>query len=323
MSCAVAYQLTGKKEYAEKCVLFLRRLCDLENGYPTTFRANGQNFVKEGGFFQDVARGYDMILDSGLLSKEDKVLIENTFRLHIKTIQLGTDIGAISNWDVAEITSALYCALALQDWHLVESLLYGPTGVYQQFSHGVMSDGWWYECAVGYNLWVASEFSEIAIALQPWGINFKDQQIPIGTTPFFSLIPERKKPGLYGMDFMKWGPLLKNSVGIKDMWDAMIPFLDYRGVMFAVNDATETRVTGDRLELAYYLYGDPEYAAVINRGSRKGLLYGVPDLPDVTSEKIKKSAYADNMGIVQLRFSWRTPWTFRSNQLCKHDALRS
>jgi len=300
-NCAIAYQLTGNKAYAEKCVLFLRRISNLKNGYPTTFRANDQNFVKEGGFFQNVARGYDMIYDSGLLTKEDIELIENTFRLHIKTIQLGTDFGAISNWDVAEVTSALYCALALQDRHLVEQLLYGPTGIYQQFTHGVMSDGWWYECAVGYNLWVASEFTEVAIALEPWGINFKDQQMPIGTSPFFSLIPERKRPGLYGMDFMKWGPLQKNSLGIKDMWDAMIPFLDYRGVMFAVNDATETRVGGDRLELAYSIYRDPEYAAIINRDNRRSLLYGVTDLPDVTSEKIKESAYADNMGIVQLR----------------------
>ncbi|MFC1760543.1 hypothetical protein ACFL6U_00500 [Planctomycetota bacterium] len=299
--CATAYQLTGKKEYAEKCVQFIRYVVDPETGYPSTFRGNPVNFVKEGVLFQGIARGYDMILDSGLLTEEDKALAEDTFRMHIKTIQLGTDFGAISNWDVAEVTSALYCALCLQDWHLVDELLHGPTGVYQQFSHGVMSDGWWYECAVGYNLWVASEFSEIAIALEPWGINFKDMQLPLGTSPWFSLIPERKKPGLYGMDFMKWGPLHKNSISIKDMWDAMIPFLDYRGVMFAVNDATETLVQGDRLELAYYFYRDPEYAAVINRGEGRGLLYSVPDLPDVTSEKIKQSAYADNMGIVQLR----------------------
>ncbi|MDF7799286.1 hypothetical protein P4C99_07405 [Pontiellaceae bacterium B1224] len=299
--CAIAYQVTRKKEYAEKCALFIRRVVNLDNGYPTTFRGNAQNFVKEGVFFQHVARAYDMILDSGILTDEDKELVENTFRLHIETIQLGTDFGAISNWDVAEVTSALYCALAIQDWHLVEELLYAPTGIYQQFIHGVMSDGWWYECAVGYNLWVASEFSEIGIALLPWGINFIDEEMPIGPTQYFALLPERRVPGLFGMDFMKWGPLAKNSVNIKDMWDAMIPFLDYRGVMFAVNDATEMKVTGDRYELAYYLYRDPEYAAVINRGTERSLLYGVPDLPNVTSEKMKESAYADNIGIVQLR----------------------
>ena len=248
-----------------------------------------------------MARAYDMILDSGILTAEDIQLVEHTFRLHIETIQLGTDFGAISNWDVSEVTSALYCALAIQDWNLVEELLYGPTGIYQQFTHGVMSDGWWYECAVGYNLWVSSEFSEIGIALRPWGINLIDQQIPIGTTPYFSLLPERKKPGLFGMDFMKWGTLSSNSLGIKNMWDAMIPFLDYRGVMFAVNDATETLVTGDRYELAYYLYRDPEYAAVIQRGTKRSLLYGVPNLPKVASDKMKQSAFSDNMGIVQLR----------------------
>jgi hypothetical protein len=299
--CAIAYQATRNKAYAEKCALFIRRVVNLENGYPTTFRGNAQNFVKEGVFFQHMARAYDMILDAGILTEEDQKLVEHTFRLHIETIRLGTDFGAISNWDVSEVTSALYCALAIQDWHLVEELLYSPTGIYQQFIHGVMSDGWWYECAVGYNLWVSSEFSEIGIALRPWGINLIDEQIPIGTTPYFCLLPERNKPGLFGMDFMKWGPLSKNSLSIKDMWDAMIPFLDYRGVMFAVNDAMETKVTGDRYELAYYLYGDPEYAAVINRGTKRSLLYGVPNLPKVTSDKMKRSAYADNIGIVLLR----------------------
>ncbi|NME68206.1 COG1470 family protein [Flammeovirga aprica] len=301
MNCAMAYRLTKKEEYAKKCIVFLEKLVDEEKGYPATFRVNQNNFVKEGGVFQDVARGYDMLLDSDLLTEQLKEKVEKTFRLYIETAMLGNDDGGVNNWDLSELAGAFYCALVIQDWHLVDWVLNSPSGIYRQFTQGVMSDGWWYECAVGYNLWCSTMFSEIAIALRPWGENFVDAQMPIGTTPYYSLLPERMKAGLYGMNFDKWGAMHKPSVGIKDMWNALIPFLDYRGVIFAVNDAQEAVVTGEPYELAYYLYGDPEYAAVIQRGKGRNLLYGVPELPEVESETVKQSAYADNMGIVQLR----------------------
>ncbi len=301
MNCAIAYRLTGKKEYAQKCVEFLRKLSNEEKGYPSTFRVNQNNFVKEGGVFQDIARGYDMVKDCDLLTAQDHQKIEKTFRLYVETAMLGNDNGGINNWDLSELAGAFYSALVIQDWHLVDWCLNSPSGIYRQFTQGVMSDGWWYECAVGYNLWCSTMFSEMAIAMRPWGENFVDAQHPIGTTPYYSLLPERMQPGLYGMNFDKWGTINKSSVGIKDMWDALVPFLDYRGVMFAVNDAQESLVTGEPYELAYYLYGDLEYAAIVAKGNSRNLLYGVPELPEMTSEKCKKSAYADNMGVVQLR----------------------
>ncbi|MFR9649314.1 MAG: hypothetical protein SNJ33_01125 [Rikenellaceae bacterium] len=301
MDCAIAYRLTGDKKYAQKCVDFLRVLIDEERGYPSTWRVNQNNFVKEGGVFQNIARTYDMIMDSGLLTEHDHELIEKTFRLYIGIALDGNDNGGIGNWDLSELTGALYCALMVGDFHLAKEVLYSPSGIYQQFAQGVMSDGWWYECSVGYNVWCATMFSEAGIALRPWGVNFIDEEIVLGKVPHYSLLPERMKAGLYGMDFNKWGAISNNSLGIKGMWDALVPFLDYRGIMFAVNDAQETKVVGEPFELAYYLYRDPEYAAVINYSGERNLLYGVPDLPQVESVKATHSAYADNLGAVQLR----------------------
>ncbi len=299
--CGIAYRLTGKEEYAQKIVQLMRRLISPEDGYPVTLHGGGDSFVAEGVFFQGVARAYDMIRDAGLFTAEEEALIEQTFRLYINRCIAGNQRGGIGNWNIAEITGAIYAALCLQDWHLVETLLTMPTGIKGQISHGVMGDGWWYECAVGYNLWVATEFCEIAIALEPWGINLKDKRFPVGTTAHYSLEPDRRRPGLYGMSFDKWGALETNSVGIKDMWDAVLPFLDYRGVLFAINDAKEDQVTAKPYEIAYYLYGDPEYAAVIQRGDKRDLLYGDPDLPDAASKAIAVSSYADNIGAVLLR----------------------
>jgi hypothetical protein len=301
MGCGIAYQLTGNEAYAQKIVTLLRRLVREEDGYPVTLRGGSESYVGEGVFFQGVARSYDMIRDSGLLTADDHALIEKTFRLYIGRCIKGNTRGCVNNWDVAEQAAALYCALALQDWSAADHFLNHPSGLYAQLYHGVMADGWWYECAVGYNVWVASEFSEVAIALEPWGINLKDQRFLLGTTPRVSLQPNRRNAGLYGMSFKKWGSINQNSIGIKDMWDAVIPFLDYRGVLFAVNDAKEDKVTGKPYELAYSLYGDPEYAAVVRRSGERDLLYGVPELPQVTSEKMTQSACADNIGVVQLR----------------------
>lgn len=301
MAAGISYQLTGKKQYAEKVALFLRRLSDPQTGYPNTLRACHQSFVQEGHFFQHIVMAYDMIRTAQVLSEKETQNLEKTFRLFIETVDKGLGSGAINNWVLSEITGSIYCALALQDWDLVEKIFNGPQGIVDHLKQGVMSDGWWYECTISYNVWCASEFSQIALALEPWGLDFKNTRYPIGTSKYYSLMPEFKEPGLYGMNFEKWGTITKNSVGIKDMWDALPSFTDYRGIMFGVNDAKENLVSGQPYELAYYMYKDPEYAAIIKRGDKRDLLYAVPELPQTLSELQTKSAFADNMGIVLLR----------------------
>ena len=51
MAAAIAYQLTGERQYAEKVQTFMRRLCDPERGYLKTLRGCSQSFVQEGHFF--------------------------------------------------------------------------------------------------------------------------------------------------------------------------------------------------------------------------------------------------------------------------------
>ncbi len=302
MAAAISYQLTGERKYAEKVATFMRRLCDPARGYLRTLRGCSQSFVQEGHFFQHIAMAYDAVLPSGVFTVEDKELVEKVFRQFVDVVRLQEEQGAINNWKLSEMCGALYCALVLQDWSLVEELLYHPSMIVDHLSHGVMNDGFWYECSVGYNVWCATEFSQAALALQPWGEDLIHRQVPMGATPWYSLMPDFKKgDGIYGVNFHKWGPVTKNSVCIKDMWDALPRFADYRGVMFAVNDAQETLVGGESYELAYYLYRDPEYAAIIRRGGKRDLLYGVPELPETGSVMDRQSAYADNIGIVNLR----------------------
>lgn len=320
LAAAWAWQLTRDKTYADKVALFLCRLSNPLTGYPVTLRACNQSLVQEGGFFQHIAMAYDMILDSGALSADDRRQIETTFHLFMATIDRADDYGPINNWNVSEVCGAFYCALAMQDLFAADHFFSGPAGICDQLSKGVMDDGWWYECSISYNMWVASEFTQVGLAYKPFGVNFLDMKVPASYSPRTLLVAElsggvtsgmtpeqRRTP--FGMNPDIFGPNTKPYRDIRDMWNSLLPFIDWRGVMFGVNDSTENQVTGYRtevgaqpFEIAYYAYHDPAYAAMIKLGNgQRDLLYGVPNLPAKTPENFRRSAYADNVGLVMLR----------------------
>lgn len=321
MNCGFAYQIISDKKFAEKIALYLRRLSDPARGYPATLRACNQSLVQEGHYFQHVAMAYDMALPSGVFSEVDKAQIENTFRTLFETLRRANDYGPINNWNVSEVTGALYCALVLGDLAEAERWFCGPAGICDQLSKGVMDDGWWNECSVAYNTWVTSEFTQAALALEPFGINFRDMKVPAsfsgrmglaselsGGTAVGGTPEERRKP--FGMEPKSFGPNTKPCRDLRMMWDSLLPFLDDRSVMIGVNDSTESFVGGTRteiggaapFELAYYVYRDPAYASVIKNGhSKRDLIYGVPELPEQTPSRYTDSAFADNVGLVMLR----------------------
>jgi hypothetical protein len=219
--------------------------------------------------------------------------------------ELTTDF-QISNWTVSYKVGQLYCALALQDLAAAQRLLYSPMGIIDQLVKGTLDDGWWYELSISYNTWVASEFSQIAIAMQPWGYDLANARFPANYRSGEETPPELEE---YGMSKAQWGPIHHNYIGIKRMWDLLPRMVDYRGVLFGLNDSGEMRVAGFRgeaharpLELAYYLYRDPAYATLIKQsGEARDLIYGVPELPESTPDLSAQSAYADNGGVAVLR----------------------
>lgn len=321
MNCGFAYQITRDPKFAEKTAVYLRRLSDPVRGYPATLRACNQSLVQEGNFFQHVAMVYDMTLPSGCLSKADQAQIETMLRALIETLRRANDYGPINNWNVSEVIGGFYCALVLGDLAEAERWFSGPAGIVDQISKGVMDDGWWNECSVSYNTWVTSEFTQVALAYEPFGVNFREMKVPASYSLRVALVSElsggtvvggtpeeRRKP--FGMEPKVFGPNTKPYRDIRMMWDSLLPFLDYRSVMFGVNDSTENLIGGARseiggaspFELAYYVFRDPAYAAVIkNGGAKRDLLYGVPELPANAPEHFRDSAFADNVGLAMLR----------------------
>lgn len=301
---AVAWQLTGERKYAEKVALFLRRLADPETGYPKTLQASAGSLVQEGVFFQHTAWAYDTIFNAGVLTKEDHATIARTFRRYFYVIDQSISQGITGNWEVAQLCGAIYCALAIQDLAAVERFVEGPGGFYDQASNGIMSDGWWYECSIGYNGWVTSEFTQLALALQPWGVDYLHASFPATYSKEYSIFPvdaDERRQIIYGKPFQKWGPVHKPYVKIQDMWNAMLPYIDFHGVMFANNDAVENRFDANYYEIAYFAYRDPKYAALIKSSGKRDLIYGVADLPEDTPTLGEGSAYSDNVGVAMLR----------------------
>ncbi len=301
MAAAIAWQLTGEKKYAEKVATFLRRLADEKTGYPSTFAVCNQSRVQEGEFFQYIVWAYDSIRDADVLSAADVQRIERTFRLYMETVELELSKGNISNWQVAQCTGALYCALTLQDMVSLRRYLWGPCGYADFLGKGVMDDGWWWEGATSYNLWVASELTQIALACEPWGIDLKNLHIPASPSPQTILEPWATGPQLFGMSFEKWGPSRHNYRTLKSMWDTVPVMTDYRGVCFGFNDGHEELVAGQRFDLAYYAFRDPAFAAIIKNSSNRDLLYAVPELPEKTPQPSGASGTAENLGITVLR----------------------
>ena len=202
----------------------------------------------------------------------------------------------------------------MQDLVSADRYFSGPGGICDQLAKGTMDDGWWYECAVSYNVWCASEFTQAALAYEPFGFNFKDAHLPANYASSVMLASELSggAPGAdaeskgrpFGMTPELFGPMRRPFRTITDLWNSLLPFLDYRGVMFGVNDSTERQFAGDpAFELAYYAYRDPAYAAIVKEapGGKRDLLYGVPELPGKTPERFRDSAYADNVGLTMLR----------------------
>lgn len=306
MSCAYLYSITGELEYAKKIALFFRRFAEPGKGYPARKKGCSQSYVQEGHFFQHLALAYDMTYDAGIYSKEDRKRIEACFRIYMEILDRHLCSGEISNWLVSEITGAVYCAMVLQDFERMERFLAGNGGSFAQLMHGAFADGWWFECSVGYNIWISSMFLHTAHALLPFGINLLHYQFPLSFGKEVSSSHKNGKRRIrHGMYNEKWGGMQKGYICIKDLFDAVVPFLDERGVLFGINDSDEKKIEGvhfgSTFDLAYTHYQDPAYIPIIRRFDTVDPVFGHAVLPEYEETEACRNAYSDNIGIVMLR----------------------
>ena len=297
-SCLILYKLTGEEQYLKKIRDFLLMFSNPEDGYPVLLHATSQGQPQEGGTFELVANAYDLIRDK--LTPAEREQIEQTMRLFVDTVIDRMGDGGITNWTIFNQVPAAGCALILHDLARFNTLVYAPTGLIDQFVCGTMSDGWWFEMSVTYNLHCAQCFTKLGLMAKPFGFDLLNAQFPIALSDLSGRRPFELE-NYQGMAFTKYGPITRNSIGFKAMWDGVLDYPGYRGIMIGMGDGHEFSVGGDVFELAYYAYRDPRYAAILKRNSERDLVYAVAELPEETPTLYRNSAHSDNAGIALLR----------------------
>lgn len=300
VATAIARLLTGEQEFGEKVAQTLRLVSDPEKGYPATNHLTFQDIPQEGGTMEGLLHAYDLIRNDSLLTHAEKINVENMFRLFCENISATLAGGGISNWSVFNLGPAAQCALLLGDLDMFNRLAYGPCGLIDHLRYGTLDDGWWYEMSLSYNLGCASCYTLVARAAAIFGIDWVYAGFPSAPSPNVGLRPFEYE-NFQGMAFGKFGPVTHPDVSIKRMWDGIAAYPDYRGVMFGMGDGHEHLVAGDKFEMAYYVFRDPAYAAIIKRAPERNLLWAVAELPEDTPDLSSRSATSPNSGISVLR----------------------
>ncbi len=309
MDTAIAYQLTEKDMYAKKVRQFLLAHSNPKTGWLMTRKASDQASVQEGHYFQHLAQAYDLTAESPVYSLDDRREIENMFHEFAREMSEFAAPGG-ANWAVSSLTGAFFAALATQDLALAEKLVYAPSMLMDKFRAYTMSDGWWYECSISYNVWCTEEYIQVGLALRPFGYSILTEQFPVNylQVPDFATAgdPAKEKEDSrklhHGHSFRIRGGIQKPYITIRDMSEGMLKCLDYRGWMFGINDTTEKFVAGQVMELIYYAFREPRAVPFIKmQPSRSNIIYGVPDLPEVNVEVGNESYFSDNFGTIVLR----------------------
>lgn len=127
----------------------------------------------------------------------------------------------------------------------------------------------------------------------------------------------RKTDPPFAMVNQKWGGNRRTSLHIKDLFDAVLPFLDWRGVMFGVNDSDEKKIGnmhfGSTYDLAYTYYHDPAYIPVIRSLPEADPVFGHEELPEYPNDAAGRNACSDNIGLAMLRS--QTPGREQKDQI--------
>ena len=279
---AVAWQLTRDRKYADLAKPGVRA------------DVSGKDLIQ-------AAEIYDMIYDSGVFSPEEKKRIESAFRERMKSVSLS----GVANLELQEARCGFTLALVVQDFAWFDYFLYAADGVYDNIAQGIMPDGWWYEGSVNYNIWVSRYICKMALAAEPFGINLIDHHFTPGYSKEFRRLPEdveTRKRAHGGKPFQKFGKHPKPFITLDMLWDSFVDHVAYDGTIFAANDGGELSFSsGEAFELAYMMYGKPEYASVIKHSGKRNLLYGLAELPQETPPLGTRSTYSDGIGFITLR----------------------
>ncbi|WP_082596036.1 S-layer homology domain-containing protein [Paenibacillus sp. Soil750] len=167
---ALTYALSGEAKYAQKAKEMLLNYAELYPSYAMQ-ALNGRLYYQsldEAVQMIELVQAYDLIEPSGLLSAAEKYNVEqNLFAPSAKTLQ-GYDVGK-SNWQTWHNAAIGAVGAALEDKTLMDFSVTGKSGFNFQMANSVLSDGFWYEGAIGYHFYAQSALFFHAQALKNMG----------------------------------------------------------------------------------------------------------------------------------------------------------
>lgn len=152
------FQLTGDERYARRAIEVLlgyaENYPDFEvHGnipYNGPGRLNAQ-ILDEANFLRNMGYTYDVVEE--VMSEEEKRLVkENLFRVGIEFLKAGRH-DQLHNHEVVISGAIGVLALILSDKESLEFAIDSRYGIRYQLEHGVLSDGYWFECSTAYHFY--------------------------------------------------------------------------------------------------------------------------------------------------------------------------
>lgn len=270
---ALAFRLTGRREFGEQAASILLRYADRYLSYPLKDKDNrnsrsgarvGAQTLDEAIWLIPIAWAYDLLSGSDVLTAAQRSHVErDLLRAAVATIQRN-DAG-VSNWQSWHNAGVGAVAFALNDEGLIRDVIDGKSGLRFQLKSSVLGEGFWYEGAWGYHFYALDALAQLAEMAARNGIDVHSE------------------------------PNLRN------LFLAPLKLVFADGNLPAFNDSGSPSIFSyARLyEIAYARYGDPSLAAVASRQTRgrNALLWGVAEVPreelgTLTSEVFADSGYA-------------------------------
>lgn len=275
------WQLTGEEAYRDKVRTLLMGYADVYPGYEIhggiphngPGKMNAQTLC-EANCILDMALGYDFIQHS-LTDDERQHISRNLLRCAATFLQAHRS-PQIHNHEV-KISAALgVLGFVLEDEDLLEFAVNAPYGLRWQLEHGLLAEGLWFEGSVHYHYYALQGF-------------FAFEKLARGT---------------------RWS--LLDGPWYPQMLSFPLSLLLPDGTFPRLNDCIagqEKLHHRDLYEFAWFIWRDPQYAAVLHfteaqPDERQTLLWRDSPLPETTSDLIpQQSLFAPGAGLTL----WRRP----------------
>ena len=308
LKTAIAWQVTGRGEYFDKLLTYVKGFLDPQRGYLSTefsyfqFTESEEEFAKgtfpvrhavsagwvqEGEFMTKLAIVCDLLWDCPEFTADMHAELEKCMRSYMEFESWRLLDGDGNNFQLSEASAALFFACLLQDRPAIERFLAGTNGLYELLGSVLSDDGSYFEGASNYMRLAAEILLHAAVACENYGLNLKDMWVDASHDRYVIHAPwaARRESGpqakpFLGMSFERAMPTERPVRRLKDFVDNLMRLATDRGILFSANDSNEKDLV-PVMELAYYLYRDESYLPIARLDGHRDILFGKHMLGEV------------------------------------------